>query len=193
MRNATRRRDAILKRGASSCGMVHLKSSAECLVFFIAGGEQSFQGWDGTWVWASIQLVSCPQGTALERGSAGHSSPAGCSINDGRRGPLAMCNERASDGLRARSDDERRAMDRIWPRSGGEGSCGRGCACSRSEPCALRFVPLDEQTVPRRKDVTKPGPASCLCRPAWCVCPSACGVRGVCVFEPECECACASG
>lgn len=37
------------KEGRSSCGMVHLKSSAECLVFFIAGGEQSFQGWDGTW------------------------------------------------------------------------------------------------------------------------------------------------
>lgn len=79
--------------------MVHLKSSAECLVFLIAGGEQSFQGWDGTWAWASIQLVSWPQGTALKSGSAVSRfslQAAALMMSDGAVWPCAM-NERASE------------------------------------------------------------------------------------------------
>lgn len=73
--------------------MVHLKTSAECLVFLIAGGEQSFQGWDGTWAWASVQLVCRPQGTALEISSASvrrSLQAAALMMGDGAIWPCAM-------------------------------------------------------------------------------------------------------
>lgn len=154
--------------------MVHLKSSAECLVFLIAGGEDSFQGWDGTWAWASIQLVCCPQGTALKSGSAVVRcwlQAAALMMGDGAIWPCAIERERAVG-----EHDGRRAMDRIWPRSGGRQLREGGCAGSRGEPCALRFVPLDEQTVPRRNDVT-----SHVLRPACAVLPGLSGLSGACV------------
>lgn len=110
--------------------MVHLKSSAECLVFLIAGREQSFQGSDGTWVWASIQLVCCPQGTALESGSAVvRCWLQAAALMTGDGAIWAMCNERASQ--RATGPGRREMMrDERWiesgPEVGGKGSCGRG-------------------------------------------------------------------
>lgn len=100
-------------------------------------------------------------------------------------------NERATGSGRGAMMRDERWIESGPEVGGGRAAAGGGCACSRSEPCALRFVPLDEQTVPRRKDVTKPGPASCLCRAAWCVCMAECVWCAWCVCLSVSVSACA--
>ena len=100
-------------------------------------------------------------------------------MGDGAIWPCAI--ERASG-----EGDGRRVDGSNLAPKWGKAAAGGGCACSRSEPCALRFVPLDGQTVPRRKDVT-----SQVLRPTCAVLSGAC-VHVVCEFERECECVRAS-